>query len=351
MMVPIDPGGEDPATPVQSPGGPAPPRSGKPTGNDLFRNIVPLQAMAYGGTLIRPGVLAWGGKARTGDPAGRRYSSCESTERALAVAAACPATFPGLLAELAVSRLWVPLPPRQRPFTDGSAVRLPLVVNLGAEFVPCFTSVQRLTAWTQAGEPAEQRAGDPRPLPVEVLPYIVVPAAGLAGLLPTGVGLALNPGSAPGLPLYPECVPYLASLATAETDPLAAAGPLATAHFFPETGDRFLIGHPPGEPSTLLAVARTALRALPSVARASRAWLSVPGAGSGLLIAIGLDDPTSAGDRAAAAEAIETAAATVPLRVPFPLDVTFPGEPSDGEPQLAAIEAWIAANTRPFYRR
>jgi hypothetical protein len=49
----------------------------------------------------------------------------------------------------------------------------------------------------------------------------VVPAAGLAGRLPAGVGLALNPGSAPGMPLYPECVPHLAALAVnGRADPL-----------------------------------------------------------------------------------------------------------------------------------
>ena len=53
-----------------------------------------------------------------------------------------------------------------------------------------------------------------------MLPHIVVPAAGLAGRLPAGVGLALNPGSTLGLPLYPECVPRLAEVsATGQADP------------------------------------------------------------------------------------------------------------------------------------
>lgn len=39
--------------------------------------------------------------------------------------------------------LWVPLPVRHRPFTDGAAVRLPLVGYLGTEFVPCFTTAAR----------------------------------------------------------------------------------------------------------------------------------------------------------------------------------------------------------------
>ncbi len=205
-----------------------------------------------------------------------------------------------------------------------------------------------------------------------MVPHVVVPAAGLAGRLPAGVGLALNPDSLPGLPVYPECVPYLAWLA-AGTD---AHDGLAMERLLPGTGTRFLIGHPPAEPRALLAEARTALRALPHVFEASRAWLSVPGHGAGLVIAVGLDDPASDQDRTAALDAIERAVAKVPLRVPFALDVTFPGEPGPGTrdpgalvpearlpeglaPEASAsgtraadaIDAWIAVNTRPFHVR
>lgn len=181
-MLPADPG-DRPSTPVT--------------------DIVPLQAMAHGGKIIRPGAVAWGGTGNTA-----RQVSCEAIERALAAAAAGPAGLPGLLAELAAARLWVPLPPARRAFTDGTAVRLPLVSLQGTDFVPCFTSVLRLTAWAgEAGWP-ERRAGDAR-----AVPHIVVPAAGLAGRLPPGVGLALNPDGDPGLPVYPECLPQLAVLA------------------------------------------------------------------------------------------------------------------------------------------
>jgi hypothetical protein len=189
-----------------------------PAPTQPLRDIVPLQAMAYGGTIIRPGAVAWGGT--------REARGCEAIERTLAAVAADPAELPRLLAELATTRLWVPLPPTRRPFTDGAAVRLPLVGFQGTDFLPCFTSVLRLTAWaelagpTDAGDVTEpeggadggterswQRAGD------TAVPHIVVPAPGLAGRLPPGVGLALNPDSVPSLPLYPECVPYIAGLA------------------------------------------------------------------------------------------------------------------------------------------
>lgn len=199
-MLPTDPG--------NGPGGvtPAPP----------LTDILPLQATPHGGTIIRPGAVAWGGARSV-----NHHVSCEAIERALASATASPAELPALLTELAATRLWVPLPPAprgtgRRPFTDGAAVRLPLVSRQGADFVPCFTSVLRLTAWADQLDAPGQRAGDPRPAAPAVVPHVVVPAAGLAGRLPAGIGLALNPDSVPGLPLYPECVAHLAELAVNE---------------------------------------------------------------------------------------------------------------------------------------
>jgi SseB protein N-terminal domain len=192
-MLPIDPG--------DGPGSVTPAQPLRDTAHPL-RDIVPLQAMAHGGTIIRPGAVAWGG---TRDARDGGYSSCEVIERALATVTRNPAELPGLLAELAASRLWVPLPVRIRPFTDGSAVRLPLVRYQGGDYVPGFTSVQRLTAWAAAGAGMATRAGDPRVTPADgsAVPHIVLPAVGLARRLPAGHGLALNPDSAPGLPQRP----------------------------------------------------------------------------------------------------------------------------------------------------
>jgi hypothetical protein len=330
-----------------------------------LRDIVPAQAMAHGGTIIRPGAVAWGGLR---DPDDSRYSSGETIERILASAVADPGLLPALLAELASTRLWVPLPVRRRPFTDGTAIRLPLVgyTDSDTDFVPCFTSVQRLTRWADdveadprgggdADEPRLsgggrqwQRAGDAR-----VVPHVVVPAAGLARRLPAGLGLALNPDGAPGLPLYPESVSYLARL----------DGPTAAA---------IGIGHPPTEPLALLNEVRTRLRRLRFVRYGARAWLTVPGRGEGLVIAVALDDPASEPARRAVVGALHQAVAAVPLHVPFPVDATFPGEPADpadpsdpsrsepgggaagqpgSEPDADLIAEWMARNTRPFYTR
>jgi len=197
-MLPIDPGDGRAVTPAQP-----------------LRAIVPLDAMATGGTIIRPGAVAWGGARYARDTG---YSSCEAIEQTLTAVTRDPSELPALLAELAIARLWVPLPAQHRPFTDGAAVRLPLVGYRGTDFVPCFTSVQRLTAWAELA--SSQRAGDARAVPQRVVPHIVVPAAGLARRLPAEVGLAINPDSVPGIPLYPECVPHLAKVAAAgQADP------------------------------------------------------------------------------------------------------------------------------------
>jgi hypothetical protein len=339
-MLSIDPGdgpgsflsGELPPVPAEG----APDGKNRHAGHAVtpaqpLRDIVPLQAMANGGTIIRPGAVAWGG-TRDGGAGGRQprrpYSSCESIERALAAVVANPAQLPGLLTELAATRLWVPLPDRRRPFTDGTAVRLPLIGYQNIEFVPCFTSVQRLTAWADPADAAARRAGDAR-----TVPHLVVPAAGLAGRLQAGVGLALNPDSVPGLPLYPECVPFLAGIG----EPWFGAATIPGG----------LIGYPPAEPAALLAETRAALGTLPAARQAAAAWLAVPGEGAGLVIAVTLDDPAGELARVAALDAVDRAAAAVPLRVPFPLDVTFPGEP----PGPDAINDWIAGNARPFYVR
>ena len=325
--------------------------------------------MAHGGTILRPGAVAWGG-SRDARDAG--YSSTEAIERAVADVTRDPGRFPGMLAELATARLWVPLPVRRRPFTDGTAVRLPVVSWAGTDFVPCFTSVQRLTGWAGSAGAGTMRAGDTR-----VVPHIVVPAAGLAQRLPSGFGLAINPGSVPGIPLYPECVPYLARIGIlagppgAERAPQAGPAAATPAPTVPPQGRRpqggraqdrpeapaplrgasVSLAPPPAEPSALLEEVRRALHAVSAAAGASRAWLSVPGHGEGLVIAVTLDDPDSEPARSDAVAALERAVAAVPLHVPFPVDVTFPGEAVPGEPGADIIADWMTRNTRPFYTR
>lgn len=273
----------------------------------------PTSAMSQGGTFMRPGAIAWGlgdvqDQPRTGIPA-----TSATVEHALTAAAKDPDRVTDLLDELSRGRLWLPLP-EERPVTDGSAVMLPTVTYLGAEFVPAFTSSLRLTSWLAlpAGEP---------------MPHIVVPASDLARQLPAGIGIALNPGAEASVPIYPEGVGYLAAT-------LVVAD-----------GTQVRVGRPPADPVTLLTEIRSALDAIPDVRQASRAWLSVPGEGEGLVISVTLGDPGSEAIHEDVLGAIEQAVHAIPEQG-FPIDVTFPGE---HEPDQ--VEAWIVAHAEPFYIR
>lgn len=350
-MLPIDSAGQEGIVPAQ----PLPPPPA---------DVLPAQAMARGGTFVRPGAIAWGGTRDAPDGA---QPSCESVEQVLTAVVKDPERMSDLLDELARARLWIPLPVGRRPVTDGSAVALPTVIYLGAEFVPCFTSIQRLSRWAGSAEappaadagPAAgeyqlgdverrwQRAGDDR-----VVPHIVVPAAAVARYLPAGLGLALNPGAEASVTIYPEGVAYLAAAEdparqdTGDATAAAAARTAAAADSARGAQAGVRISHPPAEPGALLREVRSGLHSLSAVRQASRAWLSVPGQGEGLIISVTLDDPASEPAREAVVWAIEQAVAAVPLQVPFPVDVTFPGE---SEPDF--VDDWVARNTEPFYTR
>ena len=265
-------------------------------------------ALSHGGTFMRPGAVGWGQPQPDLTPA--------ATEQALAAAAKDPDRVTDLLDELSRGRLWLPLPDDERPVTDGSAVLLPTVTYLGAEFVPAFTSAQELAAWHGRAH-----------LPDGPAPHIVVPAAELARLLPAGMGIALNPGADASVPIYPEGVGYLAAALV-----LADGAPVR-------------VGRPPTDPITLLSEIRAALGTIPDVQQASRAWLSVPGQGEGLVISVTLHDPASEAAHSQVISAIEHAVEAVPEQG-FPIDVTFPGE---GEPDQ--VDEWISANAEPFYIR
>jgi hypothetical protein len=178
-----------------------------------------------GGTIVRPGVIAWDGIVSGGTATG--HSSCEAVEQAIMAAAsdAAPGEAAGLddlLGELARCRLWLPLPGGAARVTDGSAVILPLIAYDGDGFVPAFTSVQRLGAWcdprTMRSDPADAsgpvRSGDPgwaRDMAsgTRLVRHVVVPFAGLASRLPPGLGIAVNPGTGVSLAVYPDAVEVL----------------------------------------------------------------------------------------------------------------------------------------------
>jgi len=292
--------------------------------------------MARGGTFIRPGAMGWGPWEGPEPDAGRTTPA--AIEHALTAAVKDPDRVTDLLDELSRGRLWLPLPD-DRPVTDGSAVLLPTVTYLGAEFVPAFTSARRLASWLgHAGQTAglvpaqSQGEGDSSRLspgdgPFSAMPHIVVPAADLARRLPTGIGIALNPGAEASVPIYPEDVGYLAAT-------LVVAD-----------GTQIRVSRPPTDPVTLLHEVRTALESIPDVLQASRAWLSVPGRGEGLVISVTLRDPACEPVHEEVLDTIEQAVRAVPEQG-FPIDVTFPGE---GEPDQ--VDEWISQYAEPFYIR
>ena len=267
----------------------------------------------------------------------------DAMERALAEAARDSSKLGDLLDELGRGRLWLPLPEDGRPVTDGTAVRLPTVKYLGAEFVPGFTSAARLRGTVprpRAPRPAAPGAAPGIPgisgvhaLP-PVKPHIVVPVAALARLLPSDVGIALNPGAGESVPVYPEGVAYLASAPD------------------PEPRGRISLRPLPAAPDALLGSIRSGLAGVPAASRAAAAWLAVEFAGEGLVISVTLDDPGDGEVKDAVVRVVERAALAAPAEPWFPIDVTFPGEyRSDGDGVPDPVDEWVSASAVPFYRR
>jgi SseB protein C-terminal domain/SseB protein N-terminal domain len=299
--------------------------------------------MTHGGISVRADAVVWGPDGPRSRPApAAQPVPPAAIEDALTDAAEDPDRVTDLLDELSRGRLWLPLPDDERPVTDGSAVLLPTVTYLGAEFVPAFTSARQLADWhgraRLAGQlpvPASRRPDEPpRPRLGDgldaAMPHIVVPAAELARRLPAGVGIALNPGARASVPIYPEGVGYLA----ADQIPLVVTD-----------GIPARVGRPPADPVTLLAEIRSALRSVPDVQQAARAWLSVPGHGEGLVISVTLDHPAAEATQKEVITATEQAVSMVPEQG-FPIDVLFPGE---GDPDQ--VEEWIAGHAEAFYTR
>jgi hypothetical protein len=254
-----------------------------------------------------------------------------------------------LLDVLRSARLWLPLPADGRPVVTGGAVTLPTVSYLGSEFVPAYSSARLLQQYGRRDsrpeppldQPATDHPGTDQPatgtqsaLPMpaqrpEPLPHVVVRAADLARLLPPAIGIALNAGAAQSVPVYPQGVSYLAAGEPADEADGMSVEPL------------------PVRPDPLLAGIAAGFIGIPAVRDAVAAWLSVPSAGEGLLVAVTLDDPADAAARDLVVGAVERAAWEIePDQAAFPIDVTFPGE---REPDR--IDERIATAGTPFYRR
>ncbi|WP_243639902.1 enhanced serine sensitivity protein SseB C-terminal domain-containing protein [Streptacidiphilus pinicola] len=162
-------------------------------------------------------------------------------ELALAASVGDPGATPRLMEVLGRSHVWVPMP--GGPTRDGVTLDLPTTELAGQPFVPVFSSETQLRA-----------VAGPE------MSYAVAPVKELARGLPQGVGIAVNPEGAVGLPVPAAGVPDLCG------DP-AEEGVRTTA-WEPE---------PHEEPYEYLAAAAGELAALPVVLTARRALVQVEG--------------------------------------------------------------------------
>jgi hypothetical protein len=257
-----------------------------------------------------------------------------TVEQALAAAVQDADRIGELLDALRSARLWLPLPEDGRPVITGGAVTLPTVLYLGSEFVPAYSSALLLERFgrltpSEAAAPGLPAAELPAGEQADAVPHAVVRAADLARLLPPAIGIALNPGAAQSLPVYPPGVSYLAA---------AEAG---------ADTDRISVAALPVRPDALLAGIAAGLIGIAAVREAAAAWLSVQAAGEGLLVAVTLDDPADAASRDLVVGAVERAAWEIEAdEAAFPIDVAFPGERAPDR-----IDEQIAAVGTPFYRR
>lgn len=95
--------------------------------------------------------------------------------------------------------LWVPLPEGAGQQDDGS-IALPTLDVEGTTFIPAFTSEEQF----------EINSSE--------LPRARLPVQDLTSVLPSGVGIVLNPGNDTSVPLYPAMVDTLRGEASAAAD-------------------------------------------------------------------------------------------------------------------------------------
>lgn len=199
--------------------------------------------------------------------------------------------------------VWVPV-----TRTEDGGGHFHVLEHEGASLVPVFTSEEQLGS----AQPATDR--------------VVVPTRDLLEQLPEGVGLAVNPGGALGLPLSRE--------ALARAEGAAADGRTVAA------GTSIYLGHPAEEPTTLLTAIADAVREqAPAVRELARVWAVVGDQPPGLVV-VAAPDPDTPEER----ERTLRAVASVAGAAGFTVDVSFAG---DGGRFLA----WTRQHTSPFYVR
>ncbi|MFJ7245258.1 enhanced serine sensitivity protein SseB C-terminal domain-containing protein [Kitasatospora sp. NPDC098652] len=258
----------------------------------------------------------WGGPQAA--PAGGTWPANE-LEQVLMAALGDPGATPRVIEVLARSQVWIPLPAGGDP--AGQSLDLPTVELAGAPYVPVFSSQEVFL---------QQAPG---------MAFAVAPAWEFARGLPLGVGIAVNPEAAVGIPVPPQGVAELRrgprEAARWEHTENAPEGP---------TGGRVALREPvPGEdPEHFLAACRAELSALPGVLTARRALASIEGEPTVMFVGVQLD-PAAPADPGAVNEALGRALGTAPL--PGGVHLVLLDLADD------PVVEWLLTRVMPFYSR
>ncbi|MCG6498569.1 enhanced serine sensitivity protein SseB [Kitasatospora sp. A2-31] len=253
----------------------------------------------------------WGGPESA--PPGGGWPANE-LEQVLTAALGDPGATPRVIEVLARSQVWVPLPAGADP--QGRALDLPTIELAGDPYVPVFSSQEVFL---------QQAPG---------MAFAIAPVWEFARGLPLGVGIAVNPEAAVGIPVPPQGVAEL------------RRGPRDDRWEAPDapTGGRVALREPvPGEdPEAFLAACRSELSALPGVLTARRALASVEGEPTVMFVGVQLD-PAAPADPAVVNGALGRALGTAPL--PGGVHLVLLDLAED------PVVEWLLNRVQPFYTR
>ncbi|MFJ9697265.1 enhanced serine sensitivity protein SseB C-terminal domain-containing protein [Kitasatospora sp. NPDC101183] len=253
----------------------------------------------------------WGGPETA--PPGGAWPANE-LEQVLTAALGDPGATPRVIEVLARSQVWIPLPAGADP--QGQGLDLPTIELAGDPYVPVFSSQEVFL---------QQAPG---------MAFAIAPAWEFARGLPLGVGIAVNPEAAVGIPVPPQGVAEL------------RRGPREDRWDQPDapSGGRVALREPvPGEdPEHFLAVCRAELAALPGVLTARRALASIEGEATVMFVGVQLDQAAPA-DPAAVNEALGRALGTAPL--PGGVHLVLLDLAED------PVVEWLLTRVMPFYSR
>ncbi|MFD8702855.1 enhanced serine sensitivity protein SseB C-terminal domain-containing protein [Kitasatospora sp. NPDC059648] len=247
-------------------------------------------------------------------PSGGTWPANE-LEQVLTAALGDPGATPRVIEVLARSQVWIPLPAGGDP--NGQSLDLPTVELAGAPYVPVFSSQEVFL---------QQAPG---------MAFAIAPAWEFARGLPLGVGIAVNPEAAVGIPVPPQGVAELRRGPREERWEQQPEAP---------TGGRVALREPvPGEdPEHFLAACRAELSALPGVVTARRALASIEGEPTVMFVGVQLD-PAAPADPGAVNEALGRALGTAPL--PGGVHLVLLDLADD------PVVEWLLTRVMPFYSR